>query len=256
MLNLDNRRNSLLIQEQRFRGNPKEQYRFLYGHDLYLHSLMTCYGALGMTKDLIKIGRIGKKEVNLNKIILMALVHDDAEVAYRLDSTLKFRDIASHLKDRMDRRELYDMEIQAMRVVNNAWGGNNYWSWLMEAFEHKTLESQLVKFADKYMAIWEGKHEVIAGNSDFCSVLGRGLRFGVWKHDVELAYDKIKGTDWDFVSEDSINLSHILRFLGFVHIKHTRESIKGGYGDKFYDIIANTLIDKQPYINNTLTTQL
>jgi 5'-deoxynucleotidase YfbR-like HD superfamily hydrolase len=100
------------------------------------------------------------------KTEVMGLVHDDAEIV--------MGDIEAGIKNKMSPDELksvYKLEENAIGVLALKFpkkvGNYFYRQLLQESFDHTSLESQVMQFADKFDALGEALHEVYAGNKCF-----------------------------------------------------------------------------------------
>ncbi len=100
------------------------------------------------------------------KAELMGLVHDDAEII--------MGDFQAGIKNKMSTEELSEvnqLEEKAIFVLAQRFpkqlGEYSYQELLQESFDHSSLESQVMQFADKFDALGEALHEVYAGNLRF-----------------------------------------------------------------------------------------
>lgn len=134
-----------------------------YRTDLVIHSLRVSW----IIKELnpFAIGAFGDSYDPV-KAEVMGLVHDDAEIV--------MGDIEAGIKNKMSAEELesvHDLEVDAIKVLTRRFpkkvGEYSYGQLLQESFDHTSLESQVMQFADKFDALGEALHEVYAGNRCF-----------------------------------------------------------------------------------------
>ncbi|MDB4984377.1 MAG: putative oxetanocin-like protein [Patescibacteria group bacterium] len=138
-----------------------------YRTDLWAHTLHVHW----ITLQLAKRVKSTHPEFNTERAATMALVHDDHE--------LFLGDIQAGLKLRMNKEEkenLKNSEIHAIDQVSDSFpktvNGYEYRSLLIEAMNAETLESQIVKLADRLDAFGEALHELYAGNMVFAVSVG------------------------------------------------------------------------------------
>ncbi|XOU94919.1 MAG: YfbR-like 5'-deoxynucleotidase [Candidatus Kerfeldbacteria bacterium] len=134
-----------------------------YRPDLYTHSLH-----LGLIlHDLAdNINQVFGDKVDIEKTILMGLIHDDLE--------LVMGDIQAAHKARMtpeQTAELLETESKAITEISQKFpkkiGNYNYESLLREGNDRKTIEARLMHFADQLDGLCESLHEVYGGNKKF-----------------------------------------------------------------------------------------
>src|SRR3989344_5800046 len=100
------------------------------------------------------------------KALLMTLTHDDSEIVEGDFNSGNWR-LMDH-EQKMSRREqeLKFIDVVARRHPQTL-HGHNYREMLLEMFHLQTIESQIVKYIDRFDAFGEGLHEVFAGNKRF-----------------------------------------------------------------------------------------
>ncbi|XKT74155.1 MAG: YfbR-like 5'-deoxynucleotidase [Patescibacteria group bacterium UBA2163] len=134
-----------------------------YRPTVYFHSLKV---ACLITKAAPLIEQFFDKSFDTTKAITMALVHDDAEIITG--------DVQAGHKAKMGRAVLQQVDLDEVDAINELASqfpqeihNYNYRSLLMEVMHKNTLESQVVKFFDRFDALCESLHELYAGNSAF-----------------------------------------------------------------------------------------
>ncbi len=122
-----------------------------------------------LLRDIAPILEKGySKKFDVEKALILALVHDDVEIDPRLG------DVQAYYKDRMtpeQKVELHTKEIRAIELVSGKWPENigrfSYRDLLYHALNKDCLEAQVVSYCDKVDALCESLHEVFAGNPNF-----------------------------------------------------------------------------------------
>jgi hypothetical protein len=106
------------------------------------------------------------EKFDTTKAQLMAVVHDDLEIV--------LGDIMAGHKIKMSPAQLAEVVRQEQTAIDEIAQrypttilGYNYRDLLIEGQEQKTLESKLLKYADRFDAFGEALHEVYAGNRGF-----------------------------------------------------------------------------------------
>ncbi len=134
-----------------------------YRTNLFLHSQRV----YTLIKDFLQaISQSYGDELNTEKTLALALVHDDAEIITG--------DIQLYHKDRMTKEELEKLdkeEAEAIEQITKKWplkvNGFSYKELLYHALYKDCLEAQIVSYTDKVDAYCECLHEVHAGNKLF-----------------------------------------------------------------------------------------
>lgn len=134
-----------------------------YRPDDYFHSIKVFH----LVKEVIpRVLEVFGNSFDHKKAMIMALVHDDAE--------LITGDITAGQKSKMTKAELdkidQDEEL-AIKKLSNTFPKKihnyNYENLLLEILHKNTIESQVVKYLDHIDAYCEGLHELYAGNKAF-----------------------------------------------------------------------------------------
>ncbi len=106
--------------------------------------------------------------VDIEKTILMGLVHDDLEII--------MGDVQAAHKAKMSADQTADLiqtESDAIKEISKKFPENigkyNYESLLREGNHGDTIEAQLMKFADQLDGLCESLHEVYGGNESFAT---------------------------------------------------------------------------------------
>ena len=132
----------------------------LYRTNDWIHSLRVRW----LVEELLPITKSHFKRFNAERAITIALVHDDAE-------TITGDVLAGH-KAVMSKRALLKVHNAERRAISllgkrhsiKVGGVYPYGELLSEIFEKKTVEAQLVSYADKMDGYCESLHELYAGN--------------------------------------------------------------------------------------------
>ncbi len=105
-------------------------------------------------------------ELNPEKALTLALVHDDAEIITD--------DVSRYDKDRMTQEQLLyheQREEDAIKYLSTIWpkniNGFSYKGLLYHALRKDCLEAQLVSYCDKIDGFCEALHEFYTGNKKF-----------------------------------------------------------------------------------------
>ncbi len=134
-----------------------------YRTDLLTHSRRVCW----IMQELIReIAPFLTTEINHEKALLLALIHDDAEIV--------MGDIQAGNKSKMSLEQLKEVEDAERNAIKNLAEqfpptilGFTYIDLLTEITEKRSFESQLLQFADKADAFGEALHEIFGGNYVF-----------------------------------------------------------------------------------------
>jgi 5'-deoxynucleotidase YfbR-like HD superfamily hydrolase len=101
-----------------------------------------------------------------DRAVVLAAVHDDHEIV--------MGDVQFGNKQMMTKEQTAALHQQEVEAINQTAakfpefvGPYRYRDLLMEAYETQTLESQVLKYLDKFEAFGEALHEVHAGNAAF-----------------------------------------------------------------------------------------
>ena len=167
----------------------KKIYRYsnfdvmLYRSNLWEHS----WRVFWITEALLPVAAKYLR-INPEKARTLALVHDDAEIITG--------DIVAGDKAKFDKKQLQkieDDELKAARALAHRYPktihGFNYFSLLEDAVHKKSLEAQLVAYADKFDAYNETLHEIFAGN---ISLLWSLIYYDRWFESCPYKYPKLQ----------------------------------------------------------------
>lgn len=194
---------------------------------------------------------------------LLAEVHDDPEIF--------IGDIQAGNKEKMSvdqTNQVEAMELQAIEQLSRSLPveieGFNYRQLLEEAHAIQSVESQFVKYLDKYDAFGEALNEVYAGNT--CFVTNVVNEYGTIKTPTEYYIDWFARLDRDFpelakLFENDFPISLIPQNLNFPQIAkvsqpHTPESFSKQTGNPHYDFWKSVMIKNQDSVSiPTLITQ-
>ena len=106
------------------------------------------------------------KGYDQDRILVMALAHDDAEIVTgEIQAGNKSKMSAGQMKQ-VNQNEETAIE-QLAKEFPSTISGYNYKSLLLEIYKKNTLESQLVKYFDRFDALGESLHELYGGNPAF-----------------------------------------------------------------------------------------
>lgn len=145
-----------------------------YRTDLWIHTRRVAW----IVEELVPLAqKVFKQSFDPEKAIVLALVHDDAEMV--------FGDIQAGNKAKMSKEELEKIKQLEQNAIEDLakkyptkLGRFDYKDLLLEAVDKTSLEAMLVNWADKYDAFCEALHEIYAGNK-------------LWTINVENEYGKI-----------------------------------------------------------------
>jgi len=126
----------------------------------WVHSLRVRW----ILEDILPLAKHHFKNLDVDRAVCLALVHDDAEIVTG--------DVQAGHKAVMSKAQLakvHENERRAIAMFAKKYpvkidGKYEYGKLLLEALEKKTLEAQLVSYADKMDAFGESLHELYAGN--------------------------------------------------------------------------------------------
>lgn len=199
-----------------------------------------------------------------NRARLLAEVHDDPEIF--------IGDIQAGNKEKMSQSqadEVKALELQAIERLVDAIPteieGYNYHQLLQEIYSGRTLESQFVKYLDKYDAFGEALNEVYAGN--VCFVTNVVNEYGTIKTPTEYYIDWFARLDKDFpelskLFENNFPISLIPENLDFRQIAqvskpHTNESFSEQTGYHHYDFWKSVMVKNNTTVDiPALITQI
>lgn len=119
-----------------------------------------------LTRELMQVAKKFYKNLDGEKAVLLALVHDDAEVITG-DYNASHKDFGSKaFKDRILKEEASAIKVLSKKYPKYA-GKYNYEDLLNQAKDWHGIEGKIVLYADKLDALCESIHEVLAGNITF-----------------------------------------------------------------------------------------
>ncbi len=142
----------------------------LYDQMYYRTNLLTHSQRVAWIVETIApyAGTIFGSRFNPERAVLLALVHDDAEII--------MGDVQAGNKSKMTAEQMADvkqMEQEAIKKVSHKYSLDlspySYEDLLRDAAEPNSLEAYVVQFADKFDALGEAMHEVFAGNTLFAT---------------------------------------------------------------------------------------
>ena len=216
-------------------------YKMLYRSNLLTHS----HRVAAITRQLNPIATktFGADNYKPDKAEIMAYIHDDAEII--------FGDVLAGYKAMMSTQQLAEIkrsENTAIEQISKIYpqniAGYNYHDLLLEVEEHKTLESQVVQFADKYDALGEALHEIHAGNWHFITNINN--EYGRIDTPAEYYYKYFKNFFNRFPDLKKLpkkssplfaDISEPSYYYGFAKSGklHTKDSVHANTGDNHYD---------------------
>ncbi|HEX4104106.1 MAG TPA: YfbR-like 5'-deoxynucleotidase [Candidatus Paceibacterota bacterium] len=126
----------------------------------WIHSLRVRW----LAEELLPVARSHFKNIDSERATCLALVHDDAEMI--------MGDVQAGHKAIMSPRALSNVHHNEERAISllakrhpiKVDGKYDYGKLLLEIYQKKTVEAQLVSYADKLDGYCESLHEVYAGN--------------------------------------------------------------------------------------------
>lgn len=203
-----------------FKPFPKERETFLknlyrysafdlmfYRHNLWDH----CQRVSWLVEELEPVVRTYYKKYDAERARITALMHDDAErFTGDIQARVKAR-ASKHAESRMDKDE--EKAVEELAAISPRMVGKyRYKDLLMEMVERKTLEPQIVTYADKLDAFCESLHEVLAGNFSHIQTLlyyPRAIAF------LDRKYPYLT----PILQDRSSEFTDLERFLDKVHVK-------------------------------------
>lgn len=174
---------------------------------------------------------------------LLGLVHDDAEMIIGDVSAGHKSVMSDTLLDDLDNQERAAIEVLSKRFPRLV-GKYSYHDLLVESFKVKTIEAQVMKYADKMDALGETYHELYGGNYMFAQ--GRSSPYGMVRSPIAYYYDYY----WIKFFNDFPALQGLLRsghpfftqpqpgdYVTFAkeQAPHTEASLRQPTGNAFYD---------------------
>ncbi len=119
-----------------------------------------------LTEELMRVAKKLYKNLDAEKAILLALVHDDAE-AITGDYNASHKDFGS----KKFKAKILQEEADAIEILTKKYpkfvGKYNYRDLLLQAMSWDGMEGKIVCYADKLDSLYESVHEVLAGNLSF-----------------------------------------------------------------------------------------
>jgi 5'-deoxynucleotidase YfbR-like HD superfamily hydrolase len=201
---------------KRWARYPKMYYRT----DLYVHGKRIA-ASLIFAEPVV---REVMPAFNMERAILLALVHDDAELI-----TGDFQSSNRVLMSEEALAELDTAEERAIEVLAQQYPkevrGTSYQELLTDILNHETAEAQVVKYLDKFEGLAEAMHEIYAGNvtygmyfKDLAEKLPRAASLAERK---QLFFDTTIDQDWEAVAKAGV--------------PHTEDSLGVAKGFHVYD---------------------
>ena len=137
-------------------------YTMLYPTNLVSHQ----HQVAAVTRHLIELFGFNELDIDIVKALIEAFIHDDHEPFMK---ALDFQSADRAHLNADQKKELEEDEWEAISKVIDAYpsriSGYAYDELLLDAAYHvDTIESQLVKLADKIAGLGEALHEIYAGN--------------------------------------------------------------------------------------------
>lgn len=135
-----------------------------YRSSVYDHAVRVHY----LLKEALPIVQTAFEDFDTRRSLALALVHDDWEIV--------MGDFQAGNKALLSPDQIQDLHAQEIAAIDNIakqfpehLGTYRYASLLIEAFETETIESQVVKYLDRFDALGEAMHELFAGNHRFAN---------------------------------------------------------------------------------------
>ncbi len=203
-----------------------------------------------ITKTLEPFTQKAFKNLDIKKLGLLALVHDDIEII--------IGDIQAGNKSKMSKsqkKELYDQEKKAVLALSKIFpksvNGYNYQKLLESATKIDCRESEIIQYFDKLDAFGEALHEIYAGNKEFVTNIIN--QYGKVPHPIEYYLDYFKNflnkypkMKAFFQTNPPIPL--IPQEVNYIKIiqsskLHTKKSIQNTTGYIHYDFWKNIILE-------------
>ena len=190
------------------------------------------------------------KNFDFDRTLIMALVHDDAEMIIG-DIQASFRPKMSQAElKNADQAEIAATESLAKKFPQKI-NGYNYQELLLEIFKRNTLASQVVKYLDHLDAHNEALHELYAGNTAFTiNIINEYGKLPLPTEFYPPRFNNYKDFYPLLANIIGERVPFLKNFEKVNHQKiaengrpHTKESIKNNTGDPIYDWWKKTIID-------------
>lgn len=175
-------------------------YDFYYRSNIYIHSIRIFYMIKNSKEDIINIF----PKIDINKLLIMSLIHDDAEII--------IWDFQAWDKEKLSKKQLEDLKnIEEKSIEKLSKKFPKYINWyiykelLLEILMYSSIEAQIVKFFDHIDALCEAIHEYYAWNK--CVVTLYENKYWVWILPFDYYINRFKKADsiynllWDLFSK-------------------------------------------------------
>ncbi len=227
-------RTNLLQNIWRYNNYPVVFYR----SDVWVHSKRIYCMLQELEKNLKNV----YKNFNIEKALIMSLVHDDPEIITGDIVAGKKAKLNTEELQILDDDELIAVEELKRRYPNEIFGFN-YSDLILEIIHKNTIEAQVVKYLDRFDALCEAVHEVRSGNVDFIihqkSEYGElelpieyyEKRFNNWEKNYPLLKDMISKGKIPFMIYQKIDLKK----LSAQKIEYNFTNILDSSGIEYYD---------------------
>jgi 5'-deoxynucleotidase YfbR-like HD superfamily hydrolase len=191
----------------------------LYRTNDWIHSLRVAW----LVEELLPVAKKHFKHLDADRAVCLALVHDDAETITG--------DIQAGHKATMSKKELLKVHMNerlaaallGKRHPVKVSGKYPYGKLLLEICEKKTLEAQLVSYADKMDGYCESLHEVYAGNS---SLLRSVIFYAIFFAQADKKLPKLK----TMIDDRSSPFTYLQSYLQEFYVKGSKYI---GFGKPF-----------------------
>lgn len=182
----------------------------------WIHSLRVAW----LVEELLPVAKKHFKHLNAERAVCLALVHDDAETITG--------DVQAGHKAAMSKKALAQVHANERRAAAllgkrhpiKVAGKYPYGDLLLEIFEKKTLEAQLVSYADKMDGYCESLHEVYAGNF---SLLRSVIFYTIFFAQVDKKLPKLKL----MIGDRSSPFTYLQSYLQEFYIKGSKYAVFG-----------------------------
>ena len=213
-----------------------------YRTSLWLHSHRVSW----LVEELIPVAKKHFKTFNPRKSIAIALVHDDAEIV-----TGDYQAGHKAIMSKAQLAKIKKEETSAIRELLKRYPAEVeefvYSDLLYDAMEWRSLEAQVVVYADKLDAYCESIHEVLGGNISFIRAV---IFYNKMLANFEKKYPKLQL----LLKDQDSPLTNLDKCLNPMKIKisnykvfnkpHTKQSIKALTEFPFYNIWRKITIQR------------
>lgn len=139
-----------------------------YRTNLHTHSQRVMW----IVQDLLPLAKKATPSINSEKALLLALVHDDAEIItgdIQLGRKLYMTQKQLDKLEENEKKAIVKLSSKYPKTINGLSYKDLLHESLIKGKPEASIEAQLMNYADRCDALGEALHEIHAGNKEFCT---------------------------------------------------------------------------------------